>query len=219
MDAQGRRRPDASSPSRWTDRRQRPRRRLLEPAHDPGVDGFVGWVGGIQWRANDLQVLRPTLPQFLLDYDLPIYHGGDSDVPGVPKLYEQIGIDPHKTRCAVAPLCHIAEYPRLWDPINLALVPLERHPFNVRKSHLKGLEASACGIPFIYSNHMPEYEAFGAGIGADNSKPATWRAALESLLDPDTRREQGAANRAVAEQWDITRQWQHWDKAFEVLKP
>ena len=187
--------------------------------HDPGVDGFVGWVGGIQWRARDLPVLRSSLPQFLLDNDLPIYHGGDSDVPGVPKLYEQVGVDPHRTRCAVAPLCHINNYPRLWDPINLALVPLERHPFNVRKSHLKGLEASACGIPFIYSNHMPEYDAFGAGIPADNAKPKTWRAALDSLLDPDARREQGATNRLVAEQWDISRKWTQWDDTFRSILP
>jgi hypothetical protein len=191
---------------------------LWQP-HDPGADGFIGWVGGIQWRARDLPVLRPVLPQFLLDNNLPIYHGGDSEVPGVPKLWEQVGIDKTKTNCAVAPLCHISDYPSLWNPVNLALVPLENHPFNVRKSHLKGLEASACGIPFIYSSRMPEYEAFGAGIMADNSKPATWRAALDSMLDPDARRAQGAANRLIAEQWDIRNQWQNWDAAIRSVLP
>lgn len=187
------------------------------PVHDPGTDGFIGWVGGIQWRANDLGVLRPALPQFLLDYGLPVYHGGDSEVPGVAKFWQQTGIDPQQTQCFSAPLCHIANYPQLWQPINLALVPLENHPFNVRKSHLKGLEASACGIPFIYSSKMPEYEAFGAGIMADNAKPKTWRAALESMLDPDARREEGARNRAVAEEWDIAKKWTQWDEAFKSI--
>lgn len=187
--------------------------------HDPGVDGMVGWVGGIQWRANDLHILRPSLPQFLLDNGLPIYHGGDSNVQGVPKFWEQAGIDPQRTKCVAAPLCHIAQYPSLWEPINLALVPLERHPFNVRKSHLKGLEAAACGIPFIYSYKMPEYEAFGAGIMADNSKPKSWRAALDSMLDPEARREEGARNRAIAEEWDIKKRWPTWNEALESVSP
>jgi hypothetical protein len=187
--------------------------------HDPSVDGFVGWVGGIQWRANDIHVLRPALNEFLVRYNLPIYHGGDSNVAGVPKFWEQAGIDPKVTHCVAAPLCHIAQYPGLWQPINLALVPLENHPFNVRKSHLKGLEASACGIPFIYSSKMPEYEAFGAGIMADNAKPATWMAALESMLDPDARLVEGARNRAIAEQWDIKARWTQWDKAIRSVIP
>ena len=185
--------------------------------HDPRADGSIGWVGGIQWRANDLQVLRPVLPQFLQDYGLPIFHGGDSNVPGVPKLWQQVGIDPNVTKCLVAPLCHIAAYPDLWNPINLALVPLENHPFNVRKSHLKGLEASACGIPFIYSAGMPEYDAFGAGIKADNAKPKSWRSALESMLDPDVRGEEGARNRAIAEEWDVAKRWTTWDEAFRSV--
>ena len=187
--------------------------------HDPGADGFIGWVGGIQWRANDIPVLRQVFPQFLEDYNLPIYHGGDSQVPGVPKLWDQAGIDPDKTQCFAAPLCHIANYPSLWEPINLALIPLENHPFNVRKSHLKGLEASACGIPFIYSSKMPEYEEFGAGIEADNARPKSWRAALETMLDVGARREQGIANRAVAESWDIKVKWTQWDEALRSVIP
>jgi hypothetical protein len=187
--------------------------------HDPGVDSFIGWVGGIQWRANDLGVLRSFLPKFLEEHGLPIYHGGDSEVPGVPKFWEQMGIDPQKTPCATAPLCHIAHYPELWTPVGLALIPLENHPFNVRKSHLKGLEASACGVPFIYSSKMPEYEQFGAGIEADNSKPKTWVAALERMLDADERRKAGAEGFAVAQNWDIAKRWTVWDEAFRTVVP
>ena len=190
----------------------------LWKTHDPRQDGFIGWVGGIQWRAKDLHVLRPSLPKFLIDNDLPIYHGGDSEVPGVPKLWDQCGIDPTKTKCFAAPLCHISKYPGLWNPINLALVPLENHPFNIRKSHLKGLEASACGIPFIYSSKMPEYEQFGAGIPADNTKPKSWRAALDSMLDPEERLKEGNRNRAIAEQWNIQDRWTQWDDVFQSLK-
>ena len=64
---------------------------------------------------------------------------------------------------------------------------------------------------------MPEYDAFGGGIRADNSRPKTWRAALESMLDPDARREEGARNRAIAEKWNITEKWRQWDDAFRPL--
>lgn len=190
------------------------------PVFDPGARELLpGWVGGIQWRAADLLTLRPFLPQFLLDYGLSVYHGGDSEVPGVQKFYEQAGINPQQTECIVSKLCNVGEYPSLWQPINLALVPLEQHPFNVRKSHLKGLEASACGIPYIYSSKMPEYDAFGGGIRADNSRPKTWRAALDSMLDPEARREEGTRNRAIAEKWDIHDKWTQWDDVFKSLKP
>lgn len=187
------------------------------PTHDPGQDGMIGWVGGVQWRAHDLQTLKPVLPEFLEDYGLPFYHGGDSEVPGVPKAWEQIGIDPKRVQCATSPLCHIRDYPQLWESINLALVPLERCRFNEAKSHLKGLEASACGIPFIYSNHMPEYELFGGGVPADNARPKQWRSALEDMLDPGYRRSEGARNRAIAEQWNITDRWTQWDDCYQDI--
>lgn len=186
--------------------------------HDAGVEPLMpGWVGGVSWRANDLKCLRPILPQFLEDYDLPFWHGGDSQDPTVQKAWDQIGINTDITSVYTTPLCHIAEYPKLWDPMNLALVPLERCAFNKGKSWLKGLEASACGIPFIYSSHMPEYDLLGAGVKADNARPKTWRAALDDMLDPDYRREEGVRNRAIAEQHDIREGWRQWHDIFNEL--
>ena len=112
--------------------------------NDVSQDGMIGWVGGIQWRAHDLAQLRAAnINQFLQDNRLPIYHGGDSQVPGVPKFYEQMGIDPKKVQCCAAPLCHISQYPGLWAPMAISLVPLEHAHFNYAKSWLKALES--CG--------------------------------------------------------------------------
>ncbi len=75
----------------------------LWKTHDPRQDGFIGWVGGIQWRAKDLHVLRPSLPKFLIDNDLPIYHGGDSEVPGVPKLGASVALTQQKQNALLPP--------------------------------------------------------------------------------------------------------------------
>ena len=191
------------------------------PQNDPTDDGYIGWVGGIQWRANDLHILRPSLPQFLKDYDLPIYHGGDSQVPGVPKFWQQMGIDPVETRCATAPLAPVSEYQRLWAPINVSLIPLEKVAFNQAKSWLKQLESCACGVPYIVSAGFEEQDLLigegTAGRVARNNKPSEWRMHLEDLLDPETRRAEGAINRKIAESHDIRLRWTEWDTIYRQI--
>lgn len=215
---------------------QREMQRLGVPAHiirnavdlaqwhpkDPGAEGMFGWVGGIQWRAHDIQVLRSVgLPAFLIEHGLSIYHGGDSPVKGVPKFWEQAGIDPQVTPCATLPLCHIADYPRLWDPIGVALIPLERVRFNEAKSWLKSLEACAAGVPYIVSAGFPEQGLLisegTAGRQARNEKPSDWLTHLEELLDPEVRRIDGKTNRSIAENHDIKQRWADWDDVFRCV--
>lgn len=189
---------------------------------DPGEDGMIGWVGGIQWRSHDLAQLRcANIEQFLIDNQLPIYHGGDSQVEGVAKFYEQMGINPQKVQCASAPLCHIAEYPTLWAPINISLIPLERVYFNEAKSWLKQLESCAAGVPYIVSAKFPEQEMLidegTAGREARNDKPREWIEHLYDLLDPEVRRAEGAINRKIAEKHDIGTRWIDWHKAYEQV--
>lgn len=183
------------------------------PVKDPAVNGMIGWVGGIPWRGNDLPLLRNILGPFLEKYGLPFYHGGVSPDPRYPKAWEQLGLDTDKIAVAHAPIVPIAQYPRLWAPLNLAVIPLEDSTFNRAKSWLKGLEASACGIPFIASR-LPEYELLGVGRLA--STPGEWRAHLEALLDPAVRRAEGAVNRARAEELSISRQWPQWADALRA---
>ena len=191
------------------------------PASDPGTDGMIGWVGGIQWRAHDLHILKPSVPAFLKEHDLPFYHGGDSQVPGVSKFWEQMGIDPYETKCVTAPLTHIAEYPRLWAPLNISLIPLEKVAFNQAKSWLKQLESCAAGIPYIVSHGFHEQDLLlsegTAGRVAKNEKPQQWYDHMSDLLDPELRRKEGAINRTVAEKHDIKDRWRDWDNAYQEI--
>ena len=190
------------------------------PQLDPTSEGMVGWIGGVQWRAHDLACLKPVLPSFLEDFGLPWYHGGDSQVPGVPRAYEQVGIDPTKVKCVSMPLCSIQDYPNLWKPLNVSLIPLEDVKFNHAKSGLKSLESSACGLPYIASD-LPEQRWFvqdgGMGRLAKNWKPQTWERHLVDLLDPEVRRIEGEANRRHAENYDIKDRWDQWDRAFRDM--
>ena len=191
------------------------------PQLDPGAKGSIGWIGGVQWRAHDLTILKPFLPDFLAVTEQSFYHGGDSNVPGVSKAWDQIGIDPNETTCITAPLCHIAEYPKMFQGLNVSLIPLEDCRFSRAKSALKALESSASGLPYIASD-LPEQRWFtqhgGAGRLAKNWKPQSWLDHLEDLLDPEVRRKDGAANRAHAFEFDIAHRWTQWDDAFSDVK-
>lgn len=140
----------------------------------------------------------------------------------VPRAYEQAGIDPYRVQCVVAPLCPIWEYPGLWKPLNVSLIPLERVPFNFSKSWLKSLESCAAGVPYIVSAKVPEQELLidegTAGREARNDKPQQWIDHLYDLLDPDVRAEEGKINRSIAERHHIGDRWADWDQAFEVLR-
>lgn len=190
------------------------------PQFDPGEDGkFFSWIGGIAWRAHDLQVLRSVgLARWLEDVGEGFFHGGDSQDPSVPKAWEQIGIPTDRVQCAAAPLTHIANYVELWAPVGVMLVPLERCAFNESKSYLKSLEACASGVPYIVSAGFPEQQILidegSAGRVARNDKPSQWIDNLYDLLDPDVRREEGKINRGIAEKHDITQRWEDWDTVY-----
>lgn len=185
-------------------------------------DGCISWIGGLQWRSHDLEQLKINrVPEFLEDNGLPMYHGGDSQVPGVPKFWEKAGIDPKKTKCLTAPLCHIADYPKLWEPVNVSLIPLEQVYFNHAKSWLKQLESCAAGVPYIISAKFPEQRLLmsegTAGREARNDKPQQWQDHLYDLLDPDVRAEEGAINRSIAEKHDIKEKVQEWADVYRQL--
>ena len=190
--------------------------------NDPTTDGLIGWCGGIQWRAHDMQVMKVGLRTFYEDFPgLAFYHGGDSQIPGVPKAWDLLELDPNIVKICTAPLCHIAKYPGLWAPINIALVPLENCAFNQAKSFLKSLEACACGVPYIVSKGFPEQQILidegSAGRIANNAKPMSWYNHLVDLLDPEVRAIEGKQNRLIAEKHDIKDRWVDWANVLDEV--
>lgn len=168
------------------------------PRRDPGR--FVGWVGATAGRRSDLEVLRGVVP-WLAERGIPFYHGGA--IPGEPRIADVLSYSMVTVRQHQPP----QNYPRLWDPMRIALIPLGPEPFSQAKSWCKALEACARGIPFVASDH-PEYRALGTGRLA--STPEEWVAHLEDLRDPAAYAADAAANRKVAERFSIARSWETW---------
>ena len=203
------------------------------PQHDPARKQ-VAWIGSTPWRANDLGLLRAAgLDQWLATHQQVAYHGGAMDPPEVPRgtldvfggarfehppnFGDLTGVDP--SRVDTRPNVTFAQYPSLWEPVGVSLVPLEGVPYNRAKSWLKGLESCAAGVPVIASAGFTEYEALeaqGAVIRwARPHKPADWTRHLTELCDDQLRREEGRRNRIVAENCDITNRWLEWLAVFQ----
>ena len=174
------------------------------PLLEPSGGLRVGWVGAAKWRANDLAGLVGVLGPFLKREGGEFVHVGHLD--NVRPVWEQLQI-PRGVKVTAISLTPIWDYPKAWADLSLVVVPLEDIPFNHSKSWLRGLEASACGFPFI-AQDVPEYRELGAGRLARQGHE--WRHHLRVLLDPDVRRAEGLANRARAEELSIDKHWQDW---------
>jgi glycosyltransferase involved in cell wall biosynthesis len=86
--------------------------------------------------------------------------------------------------------------PRLVASADISLAPLEAaNAFTEAKSCLKYLEAALLGVPTIASSRSDFRRAIDDGVnGRLADDPATWREALESLVEsPHTRTRIGAA--------------------------
>lgn len=177
------------------------------PERPPG--DYVGWVGGLPWRGNDLQLLRETVVPWLRKRNQFFYHGGDVSHIGIgqPTAVERLGYD----RVTTAPLTLLFNYPSLWEPLRVALIPIDDTTFGQSKSWVKGLEACARRIPFIYSAH-DEYEGLGVGLRVD--EPEDWVRHLESLEDPAFYAEEVERNYARALELDIDLNWDRWAKVL-----
>ena len=168
----------------------------------------IGWVGGVSWKSDDLAGLRDWLPDFLEDNDLMFHHSGD--IPDHPSFADVTGVDP--ARVTVYPMTNISTYPRLFEPIDIGIVPLALNDFNSAKSFLKGLEWAAAGIPFVAAP-TPEYlELARSGVGLVASSPTEWVERLTGLLDYKARKRAAAVNAAMAdERWSFRARAKEWD--------
>lgn len=155
-----------------------------------------------------MELLRETVVPWLRARNQFFYHGGDvSRMGGGGHMSERLDYD----RVTVRPLTPIFNYVQLWAPLRVALIPIEDTTFGRSKSWIKGLEAAARGIPFIYSAHA-EYEELGMGLRVED--PEDWVRHLESLEDPAFYASQAEANLRRAAELDISKNWQRWADTF-----
>ncbi len=173
----------------------------------------VGWMGELRWRRGDLEVLRGVLGPWLEQHP-----NVDFVAAGDPRVHDVLGVpvgqrvSTNRVRFGQMDLADITA------TFDVGLVPLDlRDPkarsLNECKSHLKGLEYNACGIPFIASP-SESYRWWADGNGLLASNPGEWRRHLDTLLDPWERRELGTVGRFNAQFHSIQNggvdEWADW---------
>jgi glycosyltransferase involved in cell wall biosynthesis len=173
----------------------------------------IGWVGATPWRSRDLDEVSPFMNSFMALNNVRFHHSGDT--AGAKKVTDELKIE--SKWCSTLPLVPISEYPKLFSPIDIGIVPLRDVPFNHAKSFIKGLEYAAAGIPFVAS-YSPEYEFLANdGIGRIARNTKEWEYHLKELLDPAMRRDEAAINREKLRNYTIQARANDWDEVYRKI--
>jgi glycosyltransferase involved in cell wall biosynthesis len=189
--------------ARWT-------RRKDVAKHKP----VVGWVGATPWRSGDLETLRPHIHQQFAKHNLKFHHSGHT--VDAPFAYEQLGLP--KARCTTMPMAPILNYPKLFPPIDIGIVPLSDLPFNHAKSFIKGLEYAAAGVPFIASK-APEYQYLAElGVGRVANSKEEWAYHLGELVNPQMRKDEAIVNyEIVRDVFSMEVRGSDWNEVMERI--
>jgi glycosyltransferase involved in cell wall biosynthesis len=174
----------------------------------------IGWVGATPWRSGDIESVANSVGKFVTENKLPFHHSGHT--PDGPSVADQLEINPENI--TTLPLVPILDYPKLFTPIDIGIVPLSDIQFNHAKSFIKGLEYAAAGIPFIAS-YSPEYEYLAElGIGRVAHNEKEWEYHLNELMDIEMRRDEATVNLENLHKFatmDI--RGKDWDSAYSSI--
>ena len=189
-----------------------------EPPEDVTGPPVIGWTGTVPERKPDVALLRGWFSDFLEKHDLRFVHIGD--LPDQAGFAETAEVNPERVekRNGLPFFMYVPSRPL--SGVDIQIIPIAASGYNLGKSALKGLESSACGVPFVASPH-PEYQRLGIGrlAGSDlaNQGPKFWTAALEAMLDPEERlRMAGEARERVAAE-DIRVRWPEWENVYSKV--
>lgn len=174
----------------------------------------LGWVGATPWRSGDLETLSSFIGGYLVDRKIGFHHSGHTEGGAVP-ANRQLGIPDNITR--TLPLVPIMSYPKLFEPIDIGMVPLNNVPFNHAKSFIKGLEYAAAGVPFI-SSYSPEYKLLAdQGIGRVAYTPDDWVYHLDELRQTQLRRDEIGHNLEMLQNFTMAKRGDDWDATMRVI--
>jgi glycosyltransferase involved in cell wall biosynthesis len=178
----------------------------------------VGFLAQFIYRKGDLDVIKRVIPDFLKahpEVDFVATDEATHNYLGVP-LDQRVTIgryDFYDVENGTFPM------PEKTAVMDIGLVPLAMNDMNQGKSHLKGMEYNAAGIPFIASptESYKDYWCDGSnGVIATNDKE--WRMYLETLVENDgLRRYAGECGRKKARAHSIQQNWREWHSVYAKL--
>jgi hypothetical protein len=155
--------------------------------------GAIGWAGAVHSHPKDLGALGPAVQRLVNQDSVPYWGVGAAYAfrPGDDGLWHELGLYGRTGVYATSGDCTLEEYPAAVARIGVGMIPLADTSFNASKSWLKGLEMSACGVPWVASPRA-EYRRLAEllGVGALAAKPAHWYRELKRLVDDSALREE-----------------------------
>lgn len=174
----------------------------------------VGWVGATPWRSRDLEELTPWFSKYFYTRRMNFHHSGHTN--DAPYAHKLLGLEKGISR--TLPLVPILQYPQLFEPIDIGIVPLSDVPFNHAKSYIKGLEYAAAGVPFI-SSYSPEYQYLAdQGLGRVAHSEEDWIYHLDELRIPSIRKDEIAQNREVLKNFTMAKTGEDWNTVMKHIK-
>lgn len=187
--------------------RWRPRKRRMH------ARTTIGWVGATPWRSNDLEQLAPWFSKYMQSRRLRFHHSGHTT--DAPTAHDLLGL--REEICTQYPLVPILDYPKLFEPIDIGIVPLNNVPFNHAKSFIKGLEYAASGIPFV-SSYSPEYQYLSDhGIGRVARNEDEWIYHLDELRIESIRKDEIDHNFEMLSKFTIDKRGEDWNKTLRMI--
>lgn len=173
----------------------------------------VGWVGATPWRSNDLESIAPFFGSVLKKNRMKFHHSGHTN--NAPFAHEQLGLDPKI--CSVEGMRPILGYPKMFEKIDIGIVPLNDVPFNHAKSYIKGLEYAAAGVPFVASA-TPEYSILAkGGVGRVAESSEDWERHISELADPKVRAADAARNLENLPNFSMQKTGSNWNDTFSSI--
>jgi glycosyltransferase involved in cell wall biosynthesis len=171
----------------------------------------VGYMGDARWHAGDLKILRGVIgPWLRRNPQVEFVAAGD------PQIHEILDV-PREQRVSVADTqFHRGDLADITACFDIGLVPLANEHMNECKSHLKGLEYAACGIPCI-ATPTESYKWWATQTSSVilAKKPKDWTAALDTLVNGDVfRRAMGRWARKAASEHTIQNHWTEWEAVY-----
>jgi hypothetical protein len=114
----------------------------------------------------------------------------------------------------------ILSYTKMFNRIDIGIVPLSGVEFNRAKSFIKGLEYTAAGVPWI-STDFEEYTYLNKefGVGRIAHTEDEWLSHLEELSNQKLRNKERQENmRIVKEFHTMEKRGPEWDKVYREIR-
>lgn len=170
----------------------------------------VGYMGDFRWRKGDLSVVRDVVPELLRRFPQVDFVATSEETHD----YLQVPSDRRVTTGGLA--FHTMRLAEITAVMDIGLVPLLLNGMNEGKSHLKGMEYNACGIPFVASP-TESYEGYWCdgrnGVLARSDDE--WLEELGRLIqDDDLRRGMGRYGRDKASRHTIQEHAGRWEAFY-----